>query len=74
MRICTSLAPASRSIFTMRMEVVPRTIESSTSTILLPRTASAMALSLMRTAFSRCFCVFRMKVRPMYLFFSRPVP
>ena len=32
----TSVAPASLSIVTMRREVVPRTIESSTSTTRLP--------------------------------------
>src|SRR5665811_954661 len=30
MRICTSAAPASRTIWTIFLEVVPRTIESST--------------------------------------------
>ena len=37
MRRCTSLAPASRSMATMARVVVPRTIESSTTTRRLPR-------------------------------------
>ena len=36
MRKCTSLAPASRIICTILREVVPRTMESSTSTMRLP--------------------------------------
>ena len=38
MRICTSLAPASRIICTIFTEVVPRTTLSSISTMRLPLT------------------------------------
>lgn len=74
MRICTSLAPALLSISTSRLEVVPRTIESSMSTILFPRTLAAVALSFMRTASSRIDCSGCMKERPTYLFFISASP
>ena len=51
----TSAAPASRSSLMMRAEVVPRTMESSTSTTRLPFTVLDTTFSLMRTLFSRCF-------------------
>ena len=54
--------------------VVPRTMESSTSTTRLPATVSAMGLSLMRTVFSRSFWSGWINVRPMYLFFKSPMP
>ncbi len=38
-------------------QVVPRTMESSTSTTRLPLTTERMGLSLMLTSFSRCFCL-----------------
>ncbi len=43
-------APAALSIWTIRALVVPRTIESSTSTSRLPLTLARMGFSLMRTA------------------------
>ena len=52
---CTSVAPASRSNLMMRADVVPRTMESSTSTTRLPLTVLETTFSLMRTLFSRCF-------------------
>jgi hypothetical protein len=57
------VAPASRSSCTIRPDVVPRTIESSTSTTRLPTTASVAA------SFSFTFCSRRcglgaMKLRP----------
>ena len=73
MRTCTSSAPASLSIATMRREVVPRTIESSTSTTRLPRTIDRTADSFIRTPFSRSSCLGWMNVRPMYLFLIRPI-
>src|SRR5947199_388747 len=48
MRTCTSRAPASRTIFTILRLVVPRTIESSTTTTRLPFTT-------WRTGFSFSF-------------------
>ena len=65
--MCTSVAPASRKSRTMRAQVVPRTMESSTSTTRLPFTVAETGLSLMRTRFSRSDCVGWMNVRPMYL-------
>ena len=73
MRRCTSVAPASRSIRTMRREVVPRTTESSMSTIRWPRTMDLTAESFIRTPFSRSACEGWMKVRAMYLFLIRPI-
>jgi hypothetical protein len=49
MRMCTSRAPASRIICTIFTEVVPRTMESSTSTMRLPATTARLALCLSRT-------------------------
>ena len=46
-------APASRSRRMVRALVVPRTMESSTSTTRLPLTVDVMAFSLMRTLLSR---------------------
>ena len=57
----------------MRREVVPRTIESSTSATRLPFTIVRTAESFIRTPFSRSSCVGWMKVRPMYLFLIRPI-
>ena len=48
-RMWISRAPASRSSFTICPLVVPRTIESSTSTTRLPSTASRIGLSLIFT-------------------------
>ena len=44
MRKCTSAAPASRTISTIFFEVVPRTMESSTSTTRLPSSMARLAL------------------------------
>ena len=68
----TSRAPASRTSWTIRREVVPRTIESSTSTIDFPSRFFLIGFSLIRTARSRAACVGMMKVRPMYRFFISP--
>jgi hypothetical protein len=64
MRKCTSLAPASRIMWTIFTEVVPRTIESSMSTMRLPATTARLALCFMRTPSARMLCVGSMKVRP----------
>ncbi len=48
MRRCTSAAPASRSIFTIWRVVLPRTIESSTTTMRLPPTISGSGLNFSR--------------------------
>jgi hypothetical protein len=58
------LAPASRAICTIWREVVPRTIESSTSSTLRPRNSSGIGLSLRFTDFTRSPCPGMMKVRP----------
>ena len=49
-RMCTSFAPASRIIWTIFTLVVPRTIESSISTIRLPSTSARLALCLRFTS------------------------
>ena len=64
MRTCTSVAPASRSIFTMRSDVVPRTIESSIIITRFPFTASFKTFSFTRTLDSRLLCLGLIKVRP----------
>jgi len=46
-------------------EVVPRTMESSTSSTVLPRNSRSIAFSLLRTDFDRCSWPGMMKVRPM---------
>ena len=63
LRTCTSVAPALRSMRTICLEVVPRTMESSTITRRLPATASGRALSLRRTPSWRSSWVGWMKVR-----------
>ena len=72
-RMCISLAPDWRSIFTIRREVVPRTMESSTMTSLLPSTMLRTGESFIRTPFSRSSCEGWMKVRPTYLFLISPI-
>ena len=61
----TSLAPASRSMLTIRSQVVPRTMESSSITIRFPFTAVTSGLSLIRTLLRRSCWVGLIKVRPM---------
>ena len=51
--MCTSVAPARRSISTTRGVVVPRTIESSTTTTRLPSSTSRSGLNFRRTPRSR---------------------
>ena len=63
-RKCTSLAPASRIMRTILTEVVPRTSESSISTMRLPAITARLALCFMRTPSSRIDWVGWMKVRP----------
>jgi hypothetical protein len=55
---------ASRAIWMICCEVVPRTIESSTSSTTLLRNSCSMALSLRRTDFTRSLWPGMMKVRP----------
>ena len=57
-------APASRSILTILRLVVPRTIESSTTTTRLPRSTSPTGFSLSRTPKWRMLCCGSMNVRP----------
>ncbi len=64
MRICTSLAPAWRTISTIFVEVVPRTIESSTRITRLPLSSARLALCLSFTPRWRIWSVGSMKVRP----------
>ena len=52
----TFLAPARRTMSTICLIVVPRTMESSTSSTLRPSNTAGMALSLRRTESSRRFC------------------
>ena len=60
----TLRAPASRAICTISFEVLPRTIESSTSSTLRPLNSTPIALSFCRTDFLRTPCPGMMKVRP----------
>ncbi len=64
MRTWTSFAPASFNILTIRALVVPRTIESSIITTLLPSTTFLNALSLTITLDSRADCFGFINVRP----------
>ena len=64
MRICTSLAPSSRSFLTRVIMVVPRTMESSTMQIFLPSIMERTGLIFTRTPKLRMLCVGWMKVRP----------
>ncbi|CAM3657538.1 hypothetical protein STAL104432_27210 [Streptomyces albus] len=64
MRTCTSAAPASRSIRTSARWVLPRTMESSTTTSRLPRMTSRSGLSLSLMPSCRMVCEGWMKVRP----------
>ncbi len=65
MRRCTSAAPASRSMRMTERCVVPRTMESSTTTSRLPAMASVSGFSLRRTASARAPWSGAMKERPM---------
>ncbi len=73
-RRCTSAAPDCRSMATTARVVVPRTIESSTTTSRLPAMFSRSGLSFMRTPRLRRSWLGAMKVRPMYRFLTRPSP
>ena len=64
MRTCTSAAPASRSIRTSARWVLPRTIESSTTTSRLPAMTSRNGFSLSRMPSWRMVWDGWMKVRP----------
>ncbi len=68
MRMCTSVAPASRSASTICFVVVPRTIESSTTISRLPRIESGSGFSFSFTPRSRSACEGWMNVRPTYWF------
>ncbi len=61
----TSLAPLSRSICTIDRVVVPRTIESSTTTSRWPAMLSRSGFSFIRTPSERISWLGAMKVRPM---------
>lgn len=63
--IYTFRAPASRAMLTSSREVVPRTIESSTSSTFLPRNSERMVLSFIRIVLRRCAWPGMMKVRAM---------
>ena len=60
----TLLAPASRAICTISLEVVPRTIESSTIRMFLPLNSLPIAFSFCFTLFLRSAWPGMMKVRP----------
>ena len=74
MRTWTSSAPASRSIRTWARWVLPRTIESSTTMIRLPRIMCSRAFSLSRMPSWRSVWLGWMKVRPTYAFLTKPWP
>jgi len=63
--MCTSRAPALRIMPTILREVVPRTIESSTTTTRLPASTSRTGESLSLTPKWRICCDGSMNVRPM---------
>ena len=60
----TLLAPASRAIWMISFDVVPRTIESSISSTFLPLNSLDIALSFWRTLFLRTAWPGMMNVRP----------
>ena len=62
--MCTSRAPASRSICTIWRVVLPRTIESSTTTSDLPPTISGSGLNFSRRPCLRSSWPGSMNVRP----------
>ena len=62
--MCTSVAPAARTISTILRLVVPRTMESSTSTTRLPSSIARLALCFSFTPRWRIWSVGSMKVRP----------
>ena len=64
MRMCTSTAPASRSICTSWREVLPRTMLSSMTTTRRPSIEEGMGLSLRRMPMLRSSWVGWMKVLP----------
>jgi len=63
--MCTSFAPASRKLLTRAREVVPRTMESSTTTTRFPATISLIRFSFTRTSKSRMSWLGCKNVRPM---------
>ena len=65
--LLTFLAPALRTMSTIWLMVVPRTMLSSTSSTLLPSNTAGIALSLRRTDSSRVRWSGMMNVRPTYL-------
>ncbi len=64
MRMCTSRAPALRTMRTIFRLVVPRTIESSTSTTRRPSRMLFTGFSFTRTPKWRIDCCGWMNVRP----------
>ena len=64
-RTCTSSAPALRSSSTSGPDVVPRTMESSTSTTRRPARLPGSGLNFMATRAWRRAVVGSMNVRPM---------
>ena len=68
----TFFAPTSFAIWTISFDVVPRTMESSTSSTLLPANSSAIAFSFRRTFLRRICCPGMMNVRPTYRFLMKP--
>ena len=64
MRMCTSRAPAALIIDTIFWLVVPRTIESSTSTTRFPSSTLRTVFSFTFTLSSRTDCCGWMNVRP----------
>ena len=69
-----SLTPASLKRVTICLLVVPRTMESSIKTTRFPLMADIMGLSFIRTRSTRSFSPGEIKVLPIYLFFTSPIP
>ena len=74
MRTWISAAPASRSIRTSARWVLPRTMESSTTTSRLPATTDFSGLSFRRMPSWRIVSEGWMNVRPTYEFLTSPLP
>ena len=64
MRMCTSVAPASRTMRTILRLVVPRTMESSTRITRFPSNKCRTGFSFSLTPKSRMACEGSMNVRP----------
>ena len=63
MRACTALAPPSKKVLTLSRNCVPRTIESSQKTTLLPSSIARLGISFILATRSRRSCELGVKLR-----------